>query len=332
MKKTLLSMVVVGSLFAASNGYEVGAGLGYNDVTKSDRFKSYGDLNLRIGKYLQKNTLLRLELEQTLNKNDITSTKFLVNGEYDFSKYQQIEPYAFGGIGYQVANQGYKDSAVMDLGIGGKYEINEQLNAFAEIRALRDFGNNDNHFGGLVGVSYNFGQTIPDSDNDGINDNLDKCPNTPDGVKVDANGCPIDSDNDGVADYLDKCPNTPAGVKVNSEGCQLEYNFGINFPNNSDKLTPLAIEKTSKFAEFLRKNPNAQAVIEGYTDNKGNAQYNQKLSEKRAKAVYNELIKLGIDKSRLSYRGLGEANPIASNATEEGRKLNRRVIAKITYK
>ena len=121
-------------------------------------------------------------------------------------------------------------------------------------------------------------------------------------------------------------------MKVNNEGCQLSYNFGITFANNSNILTPLAIEKIQKFAEFLKQNSNAKAVIEGYTDNKGNAKYNQKLSEKRAKAVYEELIKLGINQNRLSYVGFGEANPIASNATKEGRKLNRRVVAEISYK
>ncbi len=63
---------------------------------------------------------------------------------------------------------------------------------------------------------------IEDSDHDGVPDNLDKCPNTPAGVKVDASGCPIDSDRDGVPDYLDKCPGTPAGVKVDAVGCPLD--------------------------------------------------------------------------------------------------------------
>lgn len=61
-----------------------------------------------------------------------------------------------------------------------------------------------------------------DSDKDGVPDKLDKCPNTPPGVPVDANGCPLDTDKDGVADYLDKCPNTPPGVKVDADGCPLD--------------------------------------------------------------------------------------------------------------
>jgi OOP family OmpA-OmpF porin len=62
----------------------------------------------------------------------------------------------------------------------------------------------------------------PDSDGDGVRDHLDKCPDTPKGVKVDEVGCPIDSDGDGVPDYLDKCPDTPKGVEVDEVGCPLD--------------------------------------------------------------------------------------------------------------
>ena len=58
-----------------------------------------------------------------------------------------------------------------------------------------------------------------DSDKDGVYDGDDACPDTPEGVKVDARGCPVDSDNDGVPDYLDKCPDTRMGMSVNAEGC-----------------------------------------------------------------------------------------------------------------
>jgi len=63
-----------------------------------------------------------------------------------------------------------------------------------------------------------YGCTV-DSDGDGVADNIDKCPDTPEAAAVDANGCPLDTDADGVADYLDKCPNTPEGVEVDADGC-----------------------------------------------------------------------------------------------------------------
>jgi OOP family OmpA-OmpF porin len=73
-----------------------------------------------------------------------------------------------------------------------------------------------------------------DSDGDGVNDDADKCPNTPAGTPVDASGCEVDSDGDGVGDSKDKCPNTPAGAKVNEEGCELDSD-GDGIVDSQDK-------------------------------------------------------------------------------------------------
>ena len=74
---------------------------------------------------------------------------------------------------------------------------------------------NDYFYTFTAGLSYYFGRD-KDSDGDGVPDYIDKCPDTPHGVKVDNFGCPLDSDGDGVPDYLDKCPDTPTGVKVDA--------------------------------------------------------------------------------------------------------------------
>ena len=133
------------------------------------------------------------------------------------------------------------------------------------------------------------------------------------------------------ADYLDKCPDTPAGVKVDKFGCPVTYNFDITFDNNSAVIKPQFMERIKKFAEFLKENPVYKAEIQGYTDSKGSNTCNKILSEKRAKAVYEALIKLGVSKERLSFVGYGEENPIASNNTAEGRAKNRRVVAELYY-
>jgi OmpA-OmpF porin, OOP family len=73
-----------------------------------------------------------------------------------------------------------------------------------------------------------------DSDGDGVPDSYDKCPNTPRGTKVNADGCPLDSDGDGVPDSIDKCPNTPRGTKVNADGCPLDSD-GDGVPDSIDK-------------------------------------------------------------------------------------------------
>jgi OOP family OmpA-OmpF porin len=73
-----------------------------------------------------------------------------------------------------------------------------------------------------------------DSDGDGVVDSVDKCPNTPAGTPVDAMGCELDSDGDGVVDSKDQCPNTPAGVKVNESGCELDSD-GDGVVDSKDK-------------------------------------------------------------------------------------------------
>ncbi|HHJ34820.1 MAG TPA: OmpA family protein [Gammaproteobacteria bacterium] len=73
-------------------------------------------------------------------------------------------------------------------------------------------------------------------------------------------------------------------------------------------------------------------VVEGYTDDRGAASFNQQLSEKRASAVKAELVKNGVDADKISTVGYGEANPVASNGTREGRAQNRRVVIKVDGK
>ena len=92
------------------------------------------------------------------------------------------------------------------------------------------------------GVAVNADGCCPDSDGDGVPDFKDKCPDTPRGVQVDADGCPVDSDGDGVPDTRDKCPNTPKGVKVDADGCCLDSD-GDGVPDFKDKCpgTPAGV-------------------------------------------------------------------------------------------
>ncbi|KMN19658.1 OmpA family protein [Pseudomonas weihenstephanensis] len=87
--------------------------------------------------------------------------------------------------------------------------------------------------------------------------------------------------------------------------------------NSRDSITTLA--------NYLIKNPDRKVIVEGYTDSKGSASYNQGLSERRANAVKNALVLAGVDKSRIVAQGYGKEYPVASNATNSGRAQNRRV-------
>jgi OOP family OmpA-OmpF porin len=165
-----------------------------------------------------------------------------------------------------------------------------------------------------------------DSDNDGVYDYLDKCPDTPAEALVNANGCPLDSDNDGVYDYLDKCPGTPAGYSVDADGCPATMTLHINFAFDSSVITPTFIGEVEKAAECVLNFPGNYVVIEGHTDSTGSTEYNQKLSERRAQAVKQSLIEqFNLPVEKLSCIGYGEENPVADNATAEGRAQNRRV-------
>jgi len=162
-----------------------------------------------------------------------------------------------------------------------------------------------------------------DSDKDGVPDYLDKCPGTPAGVKVDENGCPPDSDGDGVPDYLDRCPNTPKGATVDSVGCWSIQ--GINFEYNKFDIQPQYFDVLDQNVQVLKNNPSMRVEIKGHTDSIGSMGYNQTLSERRAEAVRDYFVSKGVDPSRMSTRGLGETQPIATNETPEGRAENRRI-------
>ncbi|WP_305042709.1 OmpA family protein [Geoalkalibacter sp.] len=137
----------------------------------------------------------------------------------------------------------------------------------------------------------------------------------------------IDSDGDGVPDHLDQCPDTPRGVIVDERGCPIELKLHIEFDFDKADIRPRHKADIDRAAAFIRQYPQVPYIlIAGHTDSIGTDAYNQKLSERRANAVRDALIKQhGIDAKRLVARGYGESQPIATNDTPEGRQHNRRV-------
>ena len=168
-----------------------------------------------------------------------------------------------------------------------------------------------------------------DTDGDGVYDYLDKCPGTPAGVKVDRSGCPLDTDGDGVYDHLDKCPGTPQGAKVDSRGCWVLK--GVYFDTAKLDLKPESSSILDEVVSVLKKNPSLKVEVQGHADNRGLKRYNQKLSENRARSVMGYFISRGIGRGRLSAKGYGITQPAATNATPEGRAMNRRVELKPIY-
>jgi OOP family OmpA-OmpF porin len=165
-----------------------------------------------------------------------------------------------------------------------------------------------------------------DSDGDGVADTVDNCPNTPKGAPVNDVGCSLDSDGDGVFNYNDQCPDTPAGVSVDVYGCPTKLTLHINFGHDSTEVGAEFDSEIARAAQCINDYPGNTVAIEGHTDSRGSAAYNQKLSQRRADSVKNRLIeKFNIEESRIVSKGFGESKPIADNKTAGGRELNRRV-------
>lgn len=168
-----------------------------------------------------------------------------------------------------------------------------------------------------------------DGDNDGVVDGLDKCPATSADRTVNAQGCELDGDNDGVVDALDKCPATKAGQKVDINGCSASVVLAITFENASAKIDVANSPQLIKYAEFMKTNSEYDVTIIGHTDSRGSAAFNKVLSQKRATSVKNDLVKRGVEASRIDTLGEGEDKPVADNATAEGRAKNRRIEAQL---
>lgn len=132
----------------------------------------------------------------------------------------------------------------------------------------------------------------------------------------------IDSDGDGVYDKDDECPDTPQGAMVDSRGCWVVK--GVTFEYKKWDIKEEFNSSLDNIVNVLQKNPEMHIRIEGHTDNIGSMEYNIDLSQKRAEAIKDYLVRNGIDESRISTVGFGYKKPIASNDTEKGRALNRR--------
>ena len=180
-----------------------------------------------------------------------------------------------------------------------------------------------------------------DLDEDGVPDYMDKCPRTVYAARqfVDTCGCDKDSDLDGVPDYLDECPYV-AGVKEN-KGCpQLKRAVttllkkamtGIQFETGKAVIIKKSYPILDEVAKVFIDNPTYIIEVQGHTDNVGNAEVNMNLSDKRAQAVRDYLVKAGVDANRMTAHGYGSTAPIADNNTKAGRAKNRRVEFKITF-
>ncbi len=186
----------------------------------------------------------------------------------------------------------------------------------------------------------------PDNDGDGLLDGQDDCPDDAEDIDEfqDEDGCPDrDNDGDGVPDQLDKCPmiaedkdkfededgcpeEGPGKATVKITDTQLLLSSKVYFDYNRARVKKVSYPILDAVAEALINNPHIKKVrVEGHTDNEGTEEYNLQLSEDRARAVVEYLVGKSVAEERLSYVGKGFSVPKASNESEEGRAINRRV-------
>ena len=280
------------------------------------------------------------------NDVDVEGNYSHIDAIYHFLPENSVVPYVALGLGafnLDPEGSGSETELSGNYGLGVKYFLTDNMALRTDIRQTLTFPETVFSFG--TGLTYYYGgvvakkketppEPVPapepapvyevkDSDGDGVPDESDKCPETPAGAKVDAQGCPLDSDKDGVIDLDDKCPGTPVGAVVDERGCWVVKDLRFDF--NKSEIKPEYYKTLDDVIIVLKNNPAMRVEIQGHTDSKGTDDYNQKLSERRAKAVVDLLSRSGIEKSRLSYKGYGEAKPAATNDTEEGRAKNRRV-------
>ncbi|WP_433767244.1 OmpA family protein [Pseudomonas putida] len=153
-----------------------------------------------------------------------------------------------------------------------------------------------------------------DEDGDGVFDRRDRCPDTPANTPVEHHGCPL--------------PQYPASVKpepVQSEVITLSDAGDVLFAFNQSDLTPTAQSQLDSIMGKLEDDSVVSIKVVGHTDSVGSDVYNQGLSERRASSVAQYLLTQGVAPAKLTSEGKGESQPVADNATDEGRAKNRRV-------
>lgn len=227
----------------------------------------------------------------TTSNSSVRALRLMGNVWYDHS-IGNWAPYFGGGLGIQntefsAGNTDADDNTVaFQVGAGLHYWFSNSTSLGIDYRFVTaedpEFESTDqngvrsalegDYKAHNIGASfrYSFGGSFLDTDGDGVTDRNDQCPNTPEGVKVYSNGCPVDLDQDGVPDYLDKCPNTPQGTPVDSNGCPFDSD-GDGVPDHLDQCpgTPANVKVDARgcpldsdgdgIPDYLDKCPNTAA-------------------------------------------------------------------------
>ena len=338
MKKILLSTVACATMMLAANSdykYEITPTLGgvYSEGnTGTDRGYANAGLNLGINLFDSMFDQVELGFTNSIEQvdyetgNSANVTKVFTNLIKEYSLTDSTSFYALAGIGHEFFSNdddiSNENSFFGNYGAGIKYKISEQVALKFDARHMIETNHGDNSLSYNVGLAVPFGKVAKAAP-------VVETP-APVVAKPAPVAAPKDSDNDGVIDSLDECPNTMAKAKVDSVGCMTLVNLNINFDTASAVIKNNYNTRIVEFANMMNANPKLKATIGAHTDSVGSDAYNQKLSEKRAASTVNALKALKVDASRIKAVGYGESKPMTTNATVEGKAENRRVEAVMT--
>lgn len=334
MKKILLSTIACATLVLAANSdykYEITPLIG-GVLTEGNLGleKNYANAGLSFGFNQTDSFIDQVELgflrtlEDVDGKGDFRDentgvTRVFANLVKDLPLTDDFSLYALIGAGVEFFDNEFEDNEnglFGNYGVGMKYNLAERLALKFDVRHLIEVDHGDNTMLYTLGFAIPFGEVSKPAPV--------VAEEKPATVPVAA---PLDSDGDGVIDSLDECPNTMRGAKVDNVGCMTLVNLEINFDTDKSVIKDVYDSRIHEFAQVMKADPRLKASIEGHTDSVGTDAYNQKLSERRAKAAVEALTAAGVEKDRIKAAGYGETRPVASNETAEGRAENRRVEA-----
>lgn len=339
-KLLLTSLICSSVLFAANSEYkyEVTPMIS-GAITEGnlDLDRNYANAGVSLGFNLDDSMFDQIELGilRTLgdvdykNSNQDTAvTRFFTNVVKEYKLNEKSSLYALAGLGVEIyGNEQFSNETgpFANYGFGYKYKLDNDMAIKTDVRHLVSFDNGNNNVIYTVGLAIPFGKKAAPAPV--VKEEPKPVMEEPKKVeepKV------LDSDNDGVIDSLDQCPDTMRGANVDKTGCIVMLDLEVHFPINSSIIDETAKHRVKEFAEFLNKHPELKATIEGHTDYTGTEKYNLWLSKRRADSAFEALKKYDVDPARLKTVGYGETRPKAINKTKEGRAQNRRIEATIS--
>jgi len=357
----LLLLLLFNFLDAKTIENELGINMGVTSINNdsSSKFNNYGiGINYQLDKYV---VMPRFDLDYVkisdFSDNRVNSLfKGSINGVYEFANRLDLNPYILGGFGYEKVSgeidNSFESHPFVQGGMGLRYKLKQGYKAQVEGKMVQILGGNNENNEVILnfGMSFPIRYTVLSKKRNRpiyrkviirpiiINRRVVTPPRLKTIIQKSFNNqeCPIkislpDRDRDSVEDRFDQCPNTPCDFLVDSYGCPVKMTLRINFAVNSAIVDSYSIPKIDNFARFLLRNRGSRVIIQGHTDSSGSSIHNLILSERRARAVANRLLELGVSPSRITVIGKGESMPIASNSTEEGKRLNRRIEAILIY-